>query len=258
MKVATILTLAGPVFLNTAQGSTPISEPTAEHEFAQLLEKSTCHDQLTEVLSKWNSANQWIRRVPGDNGEAVFETPTQRIGYWIQVIFPKARHAPRATQRSNGGDIAVSWNETDCSPLMGVKLNDAPAPAIGADFFTDTMLESELKKNKAGIIYGWSPMMPLSIIGYNEAKAVAKKLNLAFIPLLDPMVDLEIAKTASTDYKLKEGIRKVGSVELLERGMNLHYPSILFFSKGKMVGSLLPGLWDSPQALEAVIKGAIQ
>jgi hypothetical protein len=251
MKVAKILAFS--FFFGTALGSTS----SIDGEFNQQSKKAICHDQLNELLTKWGSSSQWVKRVPGDDGNAIFETPTQRIGFWIQVSFPPNRHSPKAIQRSNNGEINVSWTEAECAPQMDVKLNDKAQGAVSADFFTDQMLETEIKNNKAGIIYGWSPMMPLSIIGYNEAKSVAKKMKLDFIPVLDPMVDLEAAKTAINDYKIKEGIRKVGSVELLERGLNLHYPSILFFSQGKMVGSLLPGYWDNPKALEDAIHGQI-
>lgn len=258
-KVAILLTPTFLIFYSANSHADP------SQLFAQSLQKSICQNQLNELLKKWGSLQQWIQRVPGEHGEAVFESPTERLGFWIQVVFPQDqvgnRKSPHAIQRSNGGDITVSWNETDCAPLLGVKLHEPQQEQVSAsphvEYFTDSTLELELKRNPTGIIYGWSPMMPLSVIGYNEAKSIAKKLKLAFIPVLDPMADLESAKTASTDYKIKEEIKKVGSVELLERGMNLHYPSILVFSQGKMAGSLLPGLWDSPQALEAAINGAL-
>jgi hypothetical protein len=218
---------------------------------------SACAPQAFELLRKWKSQAQWVRRtVPLENsgGEKSFATPTDQIGTWIELSVAESSEL-QMRRRSPAAVITVRWNQSTCVPALGIK----PYPAqTSPTVFTDQMLQTALNKNAAGMIYAWSPHMPLSVQGYPEAEKLAKKLGLAFVPVLDPEADLPAARSFSQAQHFDNGLKRNASIELLERGMNLHYPSIVLFSKGEIKGGMLPGYWDEEASLQAYVQEVLK
>jgi hypothetical protein len=232
-------------------------DPVAIPSVPALLKYSHCGTQATNLLANWGSSDRWIQRTPLDSGEKVLETPTEEVGVWIQGSF-SAGQPPVLVKRSDAAEIKVTWKDSDCTPQLGVTPVEGSIHTIKDAPYTDEMLKTALGKGGSGIVYAWSPQMPLSVWGFNEAKAMAKKLKMDFVPVLDPGADPATATQLSKEKHLANSLHQITSVELMERGMNLHYPSILVFKNGKIVGSLIPGYWDEASALQASIEGAMK
>jgi hypothetical protein len=109
--------------------------------------------------------------------------------------------------------------------------------------FTDQRLEKVLGRSKAGIIYFWSPHMPLSVKGYKEAAQVARELEISFLPLLDPFASIITKKKT---YKIE-------SKTLIDLGVLDHFPGVLVYSKGKITSPLLQG-YEQIESLKTFVK----
>lgn len=108
----------------------------------------------------------------------------------------------------------------------------APFVAMAANNRTldDSYLKELMKKNKAGLIYVWSPRMPLSVQGLEEARRAAADAGIAFVEARDPHAG------PAADSQLI-----LNSNRLLELGVSNHFPTIAFFKDGKVLPTLVPG-----------------
>jgi hypothetical protein len=129
----------------------------------------------------------------------------------------------------------------------------APATSLGKADFQDNDLEKLLKISKKtqqkGLIYVWSPHMPLSLRGVHEAQKVTTTKKIALTVLLDPYADLVTAsKVASRESFPKSYLRRIESRILLEKNMTLHFPSAIPYRDGTLARDMRGG-YDNPQRL---------
>lgn len=145
----------------------------------------------------------------------------------------------------------------------GCAISPAP-PAIGeggAAQFTDAalarLLDAETLPGVSGILYIWSPHMPYSVQGLAEVLALGKRLELTVVPLLDPDADAGLAaRVVQARHLPREVLRPMRSNRLLERGVTLHYPTLVLFREGRLLESMLPG-YVSPAVCEAFVRGRL-
>jgi hypothetical protein len=111
-----------------------------------------------------------------------------------------------------------------------------------ANAFSDEALRQVVRKNEKGVIFSWSPHMPLSIKAYFDLQTAAGRLGLKVFPVLDadadPVSSIEVVKKHQIETS---ALRRMQSIELYQRGMAIHFPSILVFSGGKIRGDIIPG-----------------
>ncbi len=115
---------------------------------------------------------------------------------------------------------------------------------FGKKGFTDDDLYKVMKKSEWGVIYVWSPAMPLSVAGIQEMKKAIATVggNGKLIVLVDGKISFkDVAKVLKLGKVTKAEIKQVASPELYERGVALHYPSVILFknsflSNGKYIG----------------------
>jgi hypothetical protein len=223
---------------------TPTSEVTSE------ISKSSCGTRAKDLIQGWKSASEWTR-VPGAvDGSKTFTSPTDKIGTWVELS-AHSDHSLECRNISPERTITVIWKGQDCTPLL--KTDPIKGANLKGPHLTDQDLATRVE-GKSGIVYEWSPHMPLSVIGYKQAQAVAQKLHISFLPVLDPQADEKAAlKAVKANGFPKEAMTRDASLELFERNMHLHYPSTLVFSKGKF-GKLYPGHWKSEEIYEKMIQ----
>lgn len=87
--------------------------------------------------------------------------------------------------------------------------------------------------------------MPLSIKGVTTIRRAAQKLRIALVVLLDPYANLEVAKKEAT--KLEIPVRRIESLELLRLNVNIHFPTLIVFSKGHLIKRVIPGYKEAKQ-----------
>ncbi len=119
----------------------------------------------------------------------------------------------------------------------------------GRDLFTDVDLKNYLQKNASGIIYVFSPRMPLSLLGLEEARGTALSHGVSFLALLDPM---ETNSQSSKDPRYNH-IPILASKELIRRNATQHFPAKLFYKDQKLTGSFNPG-YETPDILGSNLK----
>lgn len=107
---------------------------------------------------------------------------------------------------------------------------------IGAQseaLFTDESLKKLIRLNSRGIIYVWSPYMPLSVRGISQIKKAAAKKKYALTILLDRDASMNEAKKWVKMGKVhKSDLYRDASDALDDRDVSLHYPFVLMYQKG--------------------------
>jgi hypothetical protein len=99
--------------------------------------------------------------------------------------------------------------------------------------------------------------MPYSVQGLVEVLALGERLALTVVPLLDPDADpglaRETVRSAGLPAEALEALRPMRSNRLLERGVTLHYPTLLLFRHGRLLETMLPG-YVSPAVCESFVR----
>jgi len=106
-----------------------------------------------------------------------------------------------------------------------------------AGALTDAALRRQVESAPRGIVYVWSPGMPLSVQGLEAARRAARTLGVAFTAT---MVEAgpgypRPAATSPTDARAME------SVELMYRNATVHYPAVQLYRDGQMLDGVIPG-----------------
>ena len=118
--------------------------------------------------------------------------------------------------------------------------------------FDDTNLQHLKGTGQAGIVYLWTPYMPLSILGLSEAEEVANRLDMDFTAVLDPASGREWS-FLETQEDLKPYSRHyMSSFELLDLGVLNHFPAVVIYRDGEIIPTVIHG-YEEPQGLETYI-----
>jgi hypothetical protein len=124
------------------------------------------------------------------------------------------------------------------------------AIAIG---FQDIDLARTIKKNPSGIIYIWSPGMPLSEKGLLELEAITKPNKIHLTTLIDPQSSQFITK----EFDLDQNHKKALANKLQRLGALNHFPAIIFYKDGKIITPILHG-YEAPQGMKKFIQEHLQ
>lgn len=117
----------------------------------------------------------------------------------------------------------------------------APVAGRSSDF-TDDALQTLLRQGGTGVIYAASEHMPLSIRGLKDIEAAVRALKLDLQVVIDPDSDFDhITREAAAAGIDASHCGRLASRELMRRNLTIHYPSILIYRRGAIVGQLLPG-----------------
>ncbi len=111
--------------------------------------------------------------------------------------------------------------------------------------FTDADLRREMRHNRAGLIYVWSPLMPLSVHGLEEARAVARELGLGFTAVVDGQA-----------AELAPGQDTLESQRLLRMGVMNHYPAMVVYRRGKVLPHYVQG-YEAPAGLKTYLSDIV-
>lgn len=116
--------------------------------------------------------------------------------------------------------------------------------------FTDNTLRELLSdssdRQTSGAIFTWSTRMNLSLVGVAEIQTICNELNLDLTILLDPAIsDQEADQVRKPFYEATIPSYRLASEYLLKMGLRIHYPSLVIYKNGKIIGSFRPG-YDEP------------
>jgi hypothetical protein len=196
-----------------------------------LPKRSACDASVASYERAWHGAGEWHRLAPYPVPRDA--SPTDSIGVWLE------------RSRTDDGSLElrrVSASETIVARASGagcdVQLFHHRRTYVAeeaATTFTDDDLRALVRANAAGMIYVWSPGMPLSIRGLEEARAAAKALGVAFTAVV---ADATPAELRGVDASIG---RSMSALDLVYRNATIHYPSITFYQHGALLGSAIPG-----------------
>lgn len=196
--------------------------------------RPACLDAFTHTLGEWGGASAWERiSGPGPGGRA-YRSPTKEFGVWVEArFFPEGwtelrRVVPKAV-------VTTAWRAPDCGPKLSVLERQQPSgfPRVkGASVFDDDDLARLIQSGKPGVIYAWSPGMVYSARLFGDFKKSAKLAGLPVTSVMDPYSPAGNEKRDYVDRTLST--RRMESVELINRGMTIHFPAVLVFAEKRL------------------------
>jgi|GEM_PF-4901318 len=252
ISLVSLIALTLDVNPSVAKEKEAARKPSSASPAEKLLDEATCRRLIDNTLNKWRVTREWITRPVSMDGGRSFASPTDEVGKWAQVvIYPD--HSAEALLQSSESNVMVSWKGINCLPSVSSTPRQSER-AANTEYFTDNQLGALARSGTKTMLFLWSPHMPLSVKAYPQAEAIARKLEVQFIPLLDPEADEHDARaTAKASQFPAAALRRPESIELVFRGMFQHYPSTLILSGGKFSHNY-PGIWTKPEILEGFVR----
>lgn len=207
---------------------------------------STCADGA-QLAAEWGSVEAWRAVAPYPVPREV--TPTGTIGVWLERwTMPDGSVELR---RVSAGETRVARPGDDCRARV-TTLTRRYDSAYLATAFTDRTLGALVASRRTGMVYTWSPGMPLSIAGIATARQAAATLGIAFTAVMaDAMPDDSTASRVPA-----ADARPMESVELVYRNATVHYPSVVLYRNGAMLDGVIPG-YKSVAAYESLVRARL-
>ncbi len=172
---------------------------------------------------------------PAAAGAEILHWPTSTLGTWVVEV----RHPDDVSLRLvTDGDLTdVIWSN-QCVPSTTTTTRPTSAPAR----FTDADLRRVIAAHPRGLLYVWSPHMPLSVEGMAQARILAERRGLSLTVLLDPAANETLARSVAAQHAWSPDTALVAdSTELRFRDVLVHAPTLQAFAAGRLVGSAFPG-----------------
>ena len=212
-----------------------------------------CVPLVGAALNRWGSKGDWQRELSNPGVLSTHRSPSNETGVWI-ALSKTPTGTIRAVRESLSLRTTIEWTESDCVPRMAAQPIRYRVPASELKkTFTDERLKALLKRSKDGLIYSWSPQMPLSAGSLAEVRKTASTLHLPLTLVLDPSADRRLAESFARANRFPaESTLPMQSLELLHRGMGEHYPSLIVYRKGEVVGRAFPGYKSSERYMAFV------
>ena len=189
-----------------------------------------CADAVAAQRRDWGAASAAIPQPSIAPDDRLQHWPTAALGVWL--VERTTGTESTLTRVSPDGMVRVRWSST-CTPTR----DERPRVPATQPAFTDRDLAALLDRRTRGVLYLWSPHMPLSVDGYAELRRAADAKRLEVVALLDPQSDRGFAAASVTEGRLPPAALTVAdSVELQFRELPLHAPAIVAFRDGRLVG----------------------
>lgn len=197
--------------------------------------QALCPSELDAQRRAWHAAGSPWPQPPLGADVAVRHWATRTMGVWL--IEQTSPTATALTRVEAGRVERVEWG-AGCLPTRRA----AARPTAMAPAFTDADLLTLVESGASGVIYLWSPHLPLSVDGYAHVAAAADRHGVRVEPLLATDADRRFAAEAVASGRLPAtALRAADAVELEFRGLALHAPAVLVFAGGRLRGAVLPG-----------------
>lgn len=161
--------------------------------------------------------------------------PTAALGAWIVEVV--GDQSATSTLVTSDRVTRVEWTAS-CASSTDVR----PRPRVVEPRFTDADLSARLASGARGVVYVWSPHMPLSVDAFAALLQAAQARKLEVDVVLDPAADRALAARVAAERGLPaSATRAADSVELQFRDALLHAPTVQAYAGGVLVGSPYPG-----------------
>lgn len=200
--------------------------------------KWKCGSQIEAALVSQNIALTGAWRKSPNLVKLVqsYRAPTAQIGTWL--VLEQAAKSDTETLIVDSAEkrLRYSFSAPGCDAEFALIAKPTSDRKIAsAEYFYDEDLAALLKKQPSGVIYIWSPHMPLSFRAIPQIREAAKALGLGITFLMDPQADHASAVRVAKEYELgSSGTRRVDSHELAMRNALVHFPALIVHREGKI------------------------
>jgi hypothetical protein len=200
---------------------------------ARSIAPTNCASAEQELERQWGGTGEWKRLAPYPVPRDA--SPTDSVGVWLER-WQMADGTTELRRVSASLTTVGTFGSSGCTARLMEHRRTFDSAAM-AHSFTDERLRELLRRTGDGMIYVWSPGMPLSILGIAEAKAAADSLGVAFTAVVADAHDVDLGEFGvSRAYQ-----QTLNSLELVYRDATIHYPSVIFYKSGALLGSAIPG-----------------
>ena len=198
-----------------------------------------CASTERSIGTEWGATDEWRALAPIPVPREA--SPTGKTGVWIER-WHLANGATELRQVSAAQTNIATIDESSCTPRTAVRVRSYNADSM-RNTFTDTSLDSLMRVNARGMVYVWSPRMPLSVTGLTEARAAAQMLGISFTAVVAETNDAELREltTRVPNVISANDEQRMESLELVYRNANIHYPTALFYQDGRIVDGVFAG-----------------
>ena len=214
-----------------------IVSPVAGHA-ADPFADAPCREIALELLVDWGSTGEFLLAADSTDELRVLRSPTEKLGIWVVVAMDSGRIG-RLLRVSPEAETEVRFDQ-QCKVSTSVRQRELPDDRGRS--LTDVDVARIIGAGGRGIIYAWSPHMPLSVEGYPEIAAAANRLGLTVTPVLSSHANIDYARDRAQRVGMPEEAFALNrSVELTMRNLNVHAPAILIYANGALVSPVIPG-----------------
>lgn len=142
--------------------------------------------------------------------------------------------------------------------VLNFQIVSAGTRGVFTDESLRVLLEHSAHNQTAGVIYTWSPRMPISIMGVKDMVKIVEDLDLEMTVVLDPNISDEEADSAqyAAIHDLKISSR-AQSLDLYKMGIRVHYPALIVYKNGEIRDYIRPG-YDEPGRAKSIILRSLQ
>lgn len=200
---------------------------------ARGLKGERCSDQVAALGDEWGITNEWRALAPVPVPHEA--SPTSRIGTWVERS-PGDASQLEMRRVSAGLTEVATIDAASCTVTRSKFVRVFNTDSL-RNAFTDEQLAVTVSANRRGMIYVWSPRMPLSVKGLETARASAAKLGIAFTAVVAETNDAEL-RSLAVDSR---DTQRMESIELVYRNATIHYPAAVFYADGKIIDGAFPG-----------------
>lgn len=198
----------------------------------KIIDDHVCAKDLQQMLyGTWEASRRWQKLLTPSVKEAVFKSPSAKLGKWIHVQIND--QYLRTTLKDNNSSLVIDW-QPNCQKIIST-IKHQTMKRSARNTLDDTDIVKLIKKERNGVIYIWAPEMPFSVQGIKEIQKSTTEVGVNLTILLSPVSDINFAKKIVRENKLDPIIlKRHRSLELHNRGIDLHYPSLLTYKESKM------------------------
>lgn len=201
-----------------------------------------CRPAVTQQLREWQAVEPSRPQPPGADGAVVRHWPTATLGIWL--VESAGASATRLTRVSPAEITELTWATAGCAPSRHAR----PRPVPAGDRFTDADLTSLLATHRRGVVYVWSPHMPLSLDAVAVVRRAAEARDAHVTLVLAPGADPRFAREAAASRGWPpDALRVADAVELVFRDVLIHAPAVMAYAGGTVRGSPWPGAHTSEE-----------
>lgn len=223
-------------FLGAALALGLLSQPVAglvARGWRSVVSMPKCADSVRATEADWQGTGEWRSLSPYPVPREA--SPTNSVGVWLERAH-LARGVTELRRISAQQTDISSFDAAGCVQGTSVVYRTFNHDSL-AHAFTDVTLDSLLTASNRGMIYIWSPRMPLSLKGLAEARAAAQSMGIAFTALAAEAT-AEDLRASDVSYADKQHFE---SLELVYRNATIHYPSLLLYDNSRLIDGVFPG-----------------